>query len=105
MRERLEEHLRDAVTALLVEAGDDGAVPGIAVEAPRQEEHGDFACNAALVLAKRHVQLQALICTSQLMFNCETLVVFVAYRRTPSAPRMHRAVYARRTNPAVAWRS
>jgi arginyl-tRNA synthetase len=41
------------VAALLSEAGDSGALPDIAVDVPRQEAHGDFACNAGLVLAKR----------------------------------------------------
>ena len=53
MRERLEEHLRAAVARLLEEAGDPGPPPAFGVEAPRQESHGDFACNAALLLAKR----------------------------------------------------
>jgi arginyl-tRNA synthetase len=53
MRERLEEYLRRAVRGLLNEAGDRGEVPSFAVEASRQTDHGDFACNAAMVLAKR----------------------------------------------------
>ena len=53
MRERLEAVLREIVSDLLREAGDAGTVPAITVEAPRQKEHGDFACNAALVLTKR----------------------------------------------------
>ena len=53
MRERLEEHLRRAVRRLLDDAGDMGEIPPFGVETSRQAEHGDFACNAAMVLAKR----------------------------------------------------
>ena len=53
MRERLEEHLRRAVRQLLDQAGETGEIPTFGVEPSRQREHGDFACNAALVLAKR----------------------------------------------------
>jgi arginyl-tRNA synthetase len=53
MRERLAEHLRQAVARLLAESGEDGELPAFAVEVPRDEAHGDFACNAALLLAKR----------------------------------------------------
>jgi arginyl-tRNA synthetase len=53
MRERLEEHLRRTVRRLLDEAGDTGEIPTFGVETSRQKEHGDFACNAAMVLAKR----------------------------------------------------
>ncbi len=53
MRERLEEHLRRAVRRLLDDAGDVGEIPPFGVETSRQAEHGDFACNAAMVLAKR----------------------------------------------------
>ncbi|RIL06222.1 MAG: arginine--tRNA ligase [Proteobacteria bacterium] len=53
MKERLRKALEDCVRALLAEAGDAGSVPALQIEAPRQADHGDFACNAALVLAKR----------------------------------------------------
>ena len=53
MRERLQTALDDAVTQLLSEAGDYKAPPLLALEASRQAEHGDFATNAPLVLAKR----------------------------------------------------
>jgi arginyl-tRNA synthetase len=53
MREKLEAHLQEAVRRLLVEAGDEGKLPPFGVEVSRQPEHGDFACNAAMVLAKR----------------------------------------------------
>jgi arginyl-tRNA synthetase len=53
MRERLLERLRRALQRVLDEAGDGGAIPDFALEVPRLPEHGDFACNAALLLAKR----------------------------------------------------
>ena len=34
-------------------AGDTGPLPEFQLETPRQKDHGDFACNAALLLAKR----------------------------------------------------
>ncbi|MBM4384690.1 MAG: arginine--tRNA ligase [Deltaproteobacteria bacterium] len=53
MRERLQAALDAAVSALLEDAGDPAPAPGFALDPPRQAEHGDFATNAALVLAKR----------------------------------------------------
>ena len=53
MREPLLEQFRAALRALLAEAGDDGPLPEFALETPRNPEHGDFACNAAMLLAKR----------------------------------------------------
>jgi arginyl-tRNA synthetase len=53
MKERLLEKLDQALRALLAEAGDAGPPPEIALEVPRQKEHGDFACNAALLLGRR----------------------------------------------------
>jgi arginyl-tRNA synthetase len=53
MKERLREALERCVGALLAEAGDTGAPPPVQVEPPRQADHGDFACNAALVISKR----------------------------------------------------
>jgi arginyl-tRNA synthetase len=53
MRERLLQELRTAVVVLLRDAGDSGEPPAFAVEPPRLEEHGDFACNAALLLGRR----------------------------------------------------
>ncbi|MDH5567287.1 MAG: arginine--tRNA ligase [Myxococcales bacterium] len=52
MRERLHQQLRDIVQALLDEAGSGGEVPEFVLEAPRSDAHGDFACNAAMLLAK-----------------------------------------------------
>src|SRR5262245_63839747 len=53
MRERLEERFRAAIRGVLDEAGDAGPVPEFALVASRDPAHGDFACNAALLLAKR----------------------------------------------------
>ncbi len=53
MKERLLESFRSAVQLLLDESGDRDALPGFALEVSKTPEHGDFACNAALVLAKR----------------------------------------------------
>jgi arginyl-tRNA synthetase len=53
MRERLLENLQLALRELLQEAGDAGEVPTPVLEIPRQKEHGDFATNVAMTLAKR----------------------------------------------------
>ncbi len=53
MKEQLLERLQAAVVSLLTEAGDADEPPAFALEVPRQAEHGDFACNAALLLARR----------------------------------------------------
>lgn len=53
MRERLRLALETAIGAVLREAGDEGPLPPFALDPPRQAEHGDFACNAALLLGKR----------------------------------------------------
>jgi arginyl-tRNA synthetase len=53
VRERLQAALDATIQALLAEAGDAASAPDVALEPPRQAEHGDFATNAALVLAKR----------------------------------------------------
>ena len=53
MREKLAASLDAVVRGLLVEAGDQAEPPEFAVETPRQGSHGDFACNAAMLLAKR----------------------------------------------------
>jgi arginyl-tRNA synthetase len=49
----LKEAIGAAVQALLDDAGDEGELPPFVVEAPRQADHGDFACNAPMLLAKR----------------------------------------------------
>lgn len=53
MKERLRERVEVALRALLDAAGDRDALPEFAIEVPRQKEHGDFSCNAAMLLAKR----------------------------------------------------
>jgi arginyl-tRNA synthetase len=54
VREKLAAEVEQAVRALLAEAGGDALdLPVIALEVPRQKDHGDFACNAALQLARR----------------------------------------------------
>jgi arginyl-tRNA synthetase len=52
MRAALQQHLTDLVQDLLDEAGVSDPAPEFTLEAPRSEEHGDFACNAAMLLAK-----------------------------------------------------
>jgi arginyl-tRNA synthetase len=54
VREKLADQLEQALSAVLAEAGDEGGdLPEIALDAPRQKDHGDFACNVAMQLAKR----------------------------------------------------
>ena len=53
MREQLLEKLESALGELLVEAGDRDAAPTPVLDIPRQKEHGDFATNIAMTLAKR----------------------------------------------------
>ena len=53
LRERLTKAIAEAAAQLLRAAGDAGAPPEFALEVPRQAEHGDYATNAALLLAKR----------------------------------------------------
>ena len=53
MKDQLTEPISQALRALLDDAGDCDALPDFALEPPRQAEHGDFACNAAMMLAKR----------------------------------------------------
>ena len=53
MKDQLTEHIAQALRSLLDEAGDAGALPDFALDPSRQPEHGDFACNAAMMLAKR----------------------------------------------------
>ncbi len=52
MRAALQQHLQDLVQDLLDEAGVTDPVPDFTLEVPRQADHGDFACNAAMLLAK-----------------------------------------------------
>ena len=53
MKEALREILERSLRALLEEQGDAGPLPEFALEVPKNPDHGDFACNAALLLAKR----------------------------------------------------
>jgi len=53
VKERLAEHFQAAVRALLESAGDTGEPPDFVLEVPNNPDHGDFACNAAMLLAKR----------------------------------------------------
>jgi arginyl-tRNA synthetase len=53
VKERLAEALDAALRRLLEGAGDTGDPPVYALEVPRNPDHGDFACNAAMLLAKR----------------------------------------------------
>jgi arginyl-tRNA synthetase len=53
VREALSQQLEAVLRGLLESHGDRGELPEFALEAPRNPEHGDFACNAALLLAKR----------------------------------------------------
>jgi arginyl-tRNA synthetase len=53
MRERLVATVEEALRTLLREASAGEELPTFSLEVPRQKEHGDFACNAALLLAKR----------------------------------------------------
>ncbi len=53
MKEQLREQVERALRELLDGAGDGDALPEFAIEVPRQKEHGDFSCNAAMLLAKR----------------------------------------------------
>lgn len=53
MKEQLRAEVETALRSLLEAAGDDAPLPEFAIEVPRQKEHGDFSCNAAMLLAKR----------------------------------------------------
>src|SRR5512134_4037714 len=53
MKDRLHAALDAAVRRLLEGAGDTAPGPAFALDVPKQADHGDFACNAALLLAKR----------------------------------------------------
>lgn len=53
MKEALRTEIETALRALLDAAGDADPLPDFAIEVPRQKEHGDYSCNAAMLLAKR----------------------------------------------------
>lgn len=50
VKERLQQVLIQALGQIV---GPDGELPEITLETPRNPEHGDFACNAAMLLAKQ----------------------------------------------------
>jgi arginyl-tRNA synthetase len=53
VKEALREQVEGALRGLLDAAGDAAALPHFALEVPRQKDHGDYSCNAAMLLAKR----------------------------------------------------
>lgn len=53
MREQLLHKIQTAIRSLLTQYGDTQEVPHFMLEVSRQADHGDFACNAAMLLAKR----------------------------------------------------
>ena len=53
MKEKLREKVDVALRGLLDAVGDTDPLPDFAIEVPRQKEHGDVSCNAAMLLAKR----------------------------------------------------
>ncbi len=53
MKEALRTEIENALRALLDDAGDADPLPDFAIEVPRQKDHGDYSCNAAMLLAKR----------------------------------------------------
>jgi arginyl-tRNA synthetase len=53
VRQQLQQELAAVLRGLLDAAGDADALPEFSLETPRQKDHGDFACNAALLLGKR----------------------------------------------------
>jgi len=50
VKERLQQELGSALERIL---GPEGEIPAFALEAPRNPDHGDFACNAAMLLARQ----------------------------------------------------
>ncbi len=50
MKERLQRAFSDALGRII---GSDQEIPAFTLEAPRNPDHGDFACNAAMLLAKQ----------------------------------------------------
>ena len=52
MREQLQQALFEIVGDVLKASGCADSPPDFALERPKREEHGDFACNAAMLLAK-----------------------------------------------------
>jgi len=50
VKERLQQEFSGALGRIL---GPEGEIPAFTLEAPRNPDHGDFACNAAMLLAKQ----------------------------------------------------
>jgi arginyl-tRNA synthetase len=50
VKERLQQEFGSALERIL---GSDGEIPAFTLEAPRNPDHGDFACNAAMLLARQ----------------------------------------------------
>jgi arginyl-tRNA synthetase len=53
VKEQLRKQVDLALRGMLDAAEDHDPLPDFAIEVPRQKEHGDFSCNAAMLLAKR----------------------------------------------------
>jgi len=53
VKEKLRERVEVALRELLEAVGDADVLPEFVIEVPRQKEHGDFSCNAAMLLTKR----------------------------------------------------
>ena len=53
MKQELADQIERALRQMLADSGDDQSPPEVSLETPRQPEHGDFACNVAMGLAKR----------------------------------------------------
>jgi len=53
VKEALRDTLERTLRSLLEARGDAGPPPDFALEVPKNPDHGDFACNAAMLLAKR----------------------------------------------------
>ena len=53
MKDALRSAIATALEAVLAEADDSDGLPDFALDPPRDAAHGDFACNAAMMLAKR----------------------------------------------------
>jgi len=50
VKERLQQEFESALERIL---GSQGEIPAFTLEAPRNPDHGDFACNAAMLLARQ----------------------------------------------------
>jgi len=53
VKEALRAQMEAALTGLLEAVGDGDPLPDFVIEVPRQKDHGDYSCNAAMLLAKR----------------------------------------------------